>query len=66
MRRARRRLGIEAPSLYRHLRDKGALEAALISDAFLEAGERFEQATDLESSAPAYRASRSSTPTCTA
>ena len=44
MRRLADRLGIKAPSLYKHLRDKGALEAALISDAFLEAAERFERA----------------------
>ena len=50
------RLGIKAPSLYKHLRDKGALEAALISDAFLEAGERFEQAADLDELGAAYRA----------
>jgi AcrR family transcriptional regulator len=48
MRRLADRLGIKAPSLYKHLRDKGALEAALISDAFLEAAERFERAADLD------------------
>src|SRR4051795_3990639 len=56
MRRLADRLGIKAPSLYKHLRDKGALEAALISDAFLEAAERFEQAGDLFELGSAYRA----------
>jgi hypothetical protein len=38
------------------VRDKGALEAALISDAFLEAAERFERAADIEELGAAYRA----------
>jgi AcrR family transcriptional regulator len=56
MRRLADRLGIKASSLYKHLRDKGALEAALISDAFLEAAGRFEQATTLHELGAAYRA----------
>jgi AcrR family transcriptional regulator len=32
MRRVAERVGIRAPSLYKHLPDKRALEAALISD----------------------------------
>jgi AcrR family transcriptional regulator len=56
MRRLADRLGIKAPSLYKHLRDKGALEAALISDAFLEAAERFERAADIYALGAAYRA----------
>src|SRR3954465_10705426 len=56
MRRLADRVGIKAPSLYKHVRDKGALEAALISDAFLEAAERFERAADLYELGAAYRA----------
>jgi AcrR family transcriptional regulator len=56
MRRLADRLGIKAPSLYKHLPGKQALEAALISDAFLEAAERFERAADLTELGAAYRA----------
>ena len=56
MRRLADRLGIKAPSLYKHLPGKQALEAALISDAFLEAAERFEAAQDLDALGAAYRA----------
>src|SRR4051812_33053512 len=56
MRRLADRLGIKAPSLYKHVRDKRALEAALISDAFLEAAERFERAADIDELGAAYRA----------
>jgi AcrR family transcriptional regulator len=41
MRRIADRLGIKAPSLYKHLPDKQALEAALISDAFAELADAF-------------------------
>jgi AcrR family transcriptional regulator len=44
MRRLAERLGIRAPSLYKHFADKQALEAALISDGFEEQAEAFEQA----------------------
>ncbi len=56
MRRLADRLGIKAPSLYKHLPGKQALEAALISDAFVEAAERFEQAATLQELGAAYRA----------
>jgi AcrR family transcriptional regulator len=56
MRRLADRLGIKAPSLYKHLAGKQALEAALISDGFLEAAERFEAADGLQSLGAAYRA----------
>ena len=56
MRRLADRLGIKAPSLYKHLPGKPALEAALISDGFLEAAERFEQTTTLLELGAAYRA----------
>lgn len=44
MRRVAERLGIRAPSLYKHLPDKAALEAALISAGFEEQGAGFENA----------------------
>jgi AcrR family transcriptional regulator len=44
MRRLADRLGIRAPSLYKHFADKQALEAALISDGFAEQAEAFETA----------------------
>jgi AcrR family transcriptional regulator len=44
MRRLAERLGIRAPSIYKHLPDKQALEAALISAGFEEAAARFEEA----------------------
>lgn len=42
MRRLGDRLGIRAPSLYKHLAGKEALEAAVISEGFAEAAEAFE------------------------
>ena len=56
MRRLAERLGIRAPSLYKHLPDKQALENALISDAFEEVAERFDGVTDARGLARAYRA----------
>ncbi|HXV32493.1 MAG TPA: TetR/AcrR family transcriptional regulator [Gaiellaceae bacterium] len=44
MRRLADRLGIRAPSLYKHLSGKEALEAAVISDGFAELAEAFEGA----------------------
>jgi len=44
MRRLADRLGIRAPSLYKHFPDKQALEAAIISGGFLEQAEAFEAA----------------------
>jgi AcrR family transcriptional regulator len=44
MRRVADRLGIRAPSLYKHLPDKAALEAAVISAGFEELAGRFEEA----------------------
>jgi AcrR family transcriptional regulator len=46
MRRLAERLGIKAPSLYKHLPDKAALEAAIIATGLEEAAARFEQAVD--------------------
>ncbi len=40
------RLGIKAPSIYKHLPDKRSLETALISDGFEEMAVRFAEATD--------------------
>jgi AcrR family transcriptional regulator len=56
MRRIAERLGIRAPSLYKHLPDKEALEAALISDGFEEAANAFAGAGSVEDFAAAYRA----------
>jgi AcrR family transcriptional regulator len=44
MRRLADRLGIRAPSLYKHLPDKQTLEAAVISEGFAEWGELAERA----------------------
>ena len=55
MRRVAERLGIRAPSLYKHVRDKGELEAALISEGFAEVAERFEAAGSLAELGAAYR-----------
>jgi AcrR family transcriptional regulator len=46
MRRLAEQLGIKAPSLYKHLPDKTALEAAIIATGFEEAAARFEAAVD--------------------
>ena len=60
MRRLADRLGIRAPSLYKHLPDKAALEAAIIATGFEDAAAAFEAALDdatepLASLAGAYR-----------
>jgi AcrR family transcriptional regulator len=44
MRRVADRLGIQAPSIYKHLAGKEALEAAVISQGFAELAEVFEEA----------------------
>ena len=46
MRRLGEQLGIKAPSLYKHLPDKAALEAAIIATGLEEAAAKFEQAVD--------------------
>jgi AcrR family transcriptional regulator len=46
MRRLAERLGIRAPSLYKHLPDKAALEAAIIATGFEEAAAAFEAAVE--------------------
>jgi AcrR family transcriptional regulator len=46
MRRLAERLGIRAPSLYKHLPDKTALEAAIIATGMEEAATAFEAALD--------------------
>ncbi len=60
MRRVADRLGIRAPSIYKHLPDKRALETALISAGFEEQAERFSAAAQgsddpLAALATAYR-----------
>ena len=44
MRRLADRMGIRAPSLYKHFPDKGALEVAIIAAGFAEAAAAFEVA----------------------
>ena len=44
MRRLAERVGIRAPSLYKHLPDKAALEAAIIATGLEDAAATFEQA----------------------
>jgi AcrR family transcriptional regulator len=56
MRRLAERLGIRAPSIYKHLPGKPALEAAVISDGFAEQAAAFEAADGLDGLAAAYRA----------
>jgi AcrR family transcriptional regulator len=46
MRRLAEQMGIKAPSLYKHLPDKTALEAAIIATGFEEAAARFEAAVE--------------------
>jgi AcrR family transcriptional regulator len=46
MRRLAERVGIRAPSLYKHLPDKAALEAAIIATGFEEAAATFERAVE--------------------
>jgi AcrR family transcriptional regulator len=59
MRRIGQRLGIRAPSIYKHLPDKNALEAAIISTGFEEQAVLFEAALEqpdpLGALARAYR-----------
>jgi AcrR family transcriptional regulator len=58
MRRLADRLGIRAPSIYKHLPDKEALEDAVISDGFEELAEVLERTLGKEglpALAPAYR-----------
>jgi AcrR family transcriptional regulator len=60
MRRLAERLGIRAPSLYKHLPDKRALEAAIVAAGLEEAAAAFEAAVDgaaepLAALAAAYR-----------
>src|SRR5215212_9595504 len=61
MRRLAERLGIRAPSLYKHLPDKAALETAIIAAGFEDAATAFEAAVDgaadpLTAFVDAYRA----------
>jgi AcrR family transcriptional regulator len=55
MRRLAERLGIRAPSIYKHLPDKQALENALISAGFEEMAALFEAESDAGGLARAYR-----------
>ena len=71
MRRIGQRLGIRAPSIYKHLPDKDALEAAIISTGFEEQAALFEAALEQPTTrlgrSPARTAtSDANTPTSTA
>jgi AcrR family transcriptional regulator len=48
MRRVAGEVGVRAPSLYKHLPHKSALEAAVIADGFAEAAAAFEAPSGLE------------------
>jgi AcrR family transcriptional regulator len=52
MRRLAERVGIRAPSLYKHLPDKAALEAAIIATGLEEAATTFEQAVNGSGAGP--------------
>ena len=56
MRRLADRLGIQAPSLYKHVREKRELEAELASLAFEELGGALAPAADFGALARVYRA----------
>jgi len=56
MRRLAEHLGIRAPSLYKHVRDKAELEAALIAIGFEEFTAAVQDAPDLDVIARAHRA----------
>src|SRR5215211_5010092 len=56
MRRIAGRMGIKAPSLYKHVADKQALEAALISAGFEDLAAAFDAADGLTGVARTYRA----------
>ena len=56
MRNLAARLGIQAPSIYKHLPGKPALEAAIISAGFEELAEAFAETDSLPAFATAYRA----------
>ncbi len=58
MRRLAERVGIRAPSLYKHLPDKAALEAAIIATGFEEAAATFEQAVEGAGEGPAKGAAK--------
>jgi AcrR family transcriptional regulator len=62
MRRLAERLGIRAPSIYKHLAGKQALENALISAGFEETAELFEGESDPHALARTYRAFARSNP----
>ena len=55
MRRLADRLGIRAPSLYKHVPDKAAIEAALAAEFLGEFGAEFGAAADLAGITAAYR-----------
>jgi AcrR family transcriptional regulator len=67
MRHLADRIGIQAPSLYKHFADKAAVEAALIDDGFIEIAAAFREAiacqgASLEALADAYRSFAATSP----
>jgi len=56
MRRLADRLGIKAPSLYKHVRSRREIETLLAAEALREIGEALGAARDLEEMGRAYRA----------
>ena len=46
MRRLAEELGIQAPSLYKHVRDKAEVEAAIVEDALFQVGDAMHAALD--------------------
>jgi AcrR family transcriptional regulator len=55
MRRIAAELGIRAPSLYKHLADKSAVEVALIAEGLAELGQALAGASSLAAMAREYR-----------
>ena len=55
MRRLADRMGIRAPSLYKHIDSKDELEALLIADAFREFGDAFHEAIASDDLSPSER-----------
>ena len=55
MRNLASRLGIQAPSLYKHVSNRQEIETLLSAEALLEMGEELSKEKDLESMGRAYR-----------
>lgn len=55
MRNLADRLGIKAPSIYKHVRDRREIETLLAAEALTELGQRLEAESDLPAMGRAYR-----------